>query len=132
MVMDQGGNLKPFNSVQRATLQYSDTSSHKNMEIKAATSFRLMEREALKHSIQEYSDLCGIPVEQITKTAKDFTDYGTKAGICQYHGAGNYTNGTYAALSVALLNVLIGSIEVKGGYLTSGGAAASWKRDTTI
>lgn len=96
--------------------------------IKVATSFSLMKRAVMSKTIEEYSRLCGIPIAQIVQTAKDFTSYGTKAAVCQYHGAGNYMNGTYGAYSVAVLSVLIGSIGMKGGYLTGGGAAASWKK----
>ncbi|MGL1930898.1 MAG: molybdopterin-dependent oxidoreductase [Desulfotalea sp.] len=128
MVIDLNGNITTFNSVEKAELEYDMDVSHKTGKIRVVTAFSMMKREAMLHTLKEYSERCGISVEQIKKTAKDFTSYGTKAAVCQYHGAGNYTNGTYAAFSIALLNVLIGSIGVKGGYLTGGGAAGSWKK----
>lgn len=128
MVVNDKGDIEPFNTVTRAKLEYDSAVTLKNEKIRVVTAFSLMKRGALIHSLEEYSNRCGISVNQITKTARDFTSYGKKAAVCQYHGAGNYTNGTYAALSIALLNVLIGSIEGKGGYLTGGGAAASWNK----
>lgn len=128
MVVGHDGKIVPYQSVEQAALEYDSSVPLENGTIQVATAFTLMKREAMAHSLAKYSDRCGIDVEQIERTARDFTSYGTKAAVCQYHGAGNYTNGTYAAFSIALLNVLIGSIGVKGGYLTGGGAAGSWKK----
>lgn len=127
MVVTTKGIVLPFTKVEKAKLECDIIIPHKNGNLRVVTAFTMMKREAMTYSLQEYSDRCGILVAQIEKTAKDFTHYGTKAAVCQYHGAGNYTNGTYAAFSIALLNVLIGSVGVKGGYLTGGGAAGSWK-----
>ncbi len=128
MVLDDESNPLPFTATENALLD-SETSviAKDGKIIKVATSFALMKRAVFAHTPAEYSQFSGITEAQIAKTAKDFTDYGTKAAVCQYHGAGNYTNGTYAAFAVALLSVLVGSIGMKGGYLNSGGAAASWK-----
>ncbi len=129
MVLDSSGKEVAFNSVDEAVIDATATVyTEDGKGVKVASSFALMKRGALAHTLEEYSALCGIPTSQIIRTAKDFTSYGTKAAVCQYHGAGNYTNGTYAAMSVALLSVLIGSIGMKGGYLTGGGGKGSWKK----
>jgi tetrathionate reductase subunit A len=59
--------------------------------------------------------------------ASEFSSYGTKAAVTAYHGAGNYVSGTYAAYAVAVLNALVGSVNMRGGYLTGGGGAGSPK-----
>lgn len=129
MVLDSEGIPHPSSSRDKAALEGTTTVHNESGQaITVATSFTLMKRAALSKTVDEYAALCGISPQQIEKTARNFTSYGTKAAVCQYHGAGNYTNGTYAAFSVALLNVLIGSIGMKGGYLPGGGAAASWKK----
>lgn len=129
MIQNAAGLVKSYTSADRGTLEaeFSVTGAD-SRNIKVATSFSLMKQAVMAKSLDEYSALCGISAEQIIKTGRDFTSHGTKAAVCQYHGAGNYTNGTYGAFSVALLSVLIGSIGMKGGYLTGGGAAASWKK----
>lgn len=95
-------------------------------EIKVKTSFRLMKEGVMEHSIDEYAKLAGVEKSQIEKAAKEFTSYGTKAAVTQYHGAGNYISGTYASYPVAILNALVGSVDRKGGYMKSGGGAAAW------
>lgn len=129
MVFTDQEQPQPYDQAALARLEVETTVLSKDGQpIKIASAFSLMKRAVAAKSLQEYSELCGIPVAQIKKTALDFTSYGTRAAVCQYHGAGNYTNGTYGAYSVALLSVLIGSIGMQGGYLTGGGAAASWKK----
>ncbi len=129
VVLDSEGKPFPFTGIDKAHLEGELTlKSDDGQPIKVATSFSLMKRAVMAKTLEDYSRLCGISVTQIAKTARDFTSHGTKAAVCQYHGAGNYTNGTYGAFSVALLNVLIGSVGMKGGYLPGGGAAASWRK----
>lgn len=129
IVLDLQGKPQVYSSVEKAMPEsFTTVLTKSGRPIKVATSLSLMKQAAMSKSLKEYSRLCGIQVRQIVETARDFTSYGTKAAVCQYHGAGNYSNGAYAAFSIALLNVLIGSIGVKGGYLTGGGAAASWKK----
>lgn len=97
-------------------------------EIRVATSFNLMVKGVREHSLAEYAALSGVDVDAIVRTAREFTSHGTRVAVTQYHGAGNYLSGTYASYPVALLNVLIGSIDRKGGYMKPGGGLAPWNR----
>jgi tetrathionate reductase subunit A len=96
--------------------------------LKVATAFTLMKQAAMEHSLEEYASFSGLKVQQIVDTAREFTAHGTKAAVCQYHGAGNYSNGTYASYPIALLNVLIGSIDRRGGYMKGGGGCGKWDK----
>lgn len=98
----------------------------KGARIKVKTAFRLLREEAEKHTIAEYAALCGIPEKDIIDVAREFSAHGHKAAVCQYHGAGNYTGGTYAAYAIAVLNALVGSVDMRGGYLKGGGGAGKW------
>lgn len=114
-----------FDIVDQATIDKETTvRDARGKEIKVKTAFRMMKEGVMQYSLSEYAELSGIPQAQIERTADDFSSHGTKAAVCQYHGAGNYTNGTYAAYAVAMLSCLVGSVEIKGGYMTSGGGAA--------
>lgn len=95
-------------------------------EIKVKTSFRLMKEGVMDHTIDEYAKLAGVEKSQIEKAAKEFTSYGTRAAVTQYHGAGNYISGTYASYPVAVLNAMVGNVDRKGGYMKGGGGAAAW------
>lgn len=89
--------------------------------INVKTAFRLLKEEAFAHSLSDYAAWSGVAEQQIKDVAEEFSSHGTRAAVTQYHGAGNYVNGTYAAYAIAALNVLVGSVNMKGGYLKSGG-----------
>ncbi|MEH0021459.1 MAG: molybdopterin dinucleotide binding domain-containing protein [Desulfobacter sp.] len=93
--------------------------------VRVCTAFALLKQEARAHSPAEYARACGVSPQQIAGVAKEFSSHGTRAAVTQYHGAGNYVNGTYAAYAVAALNVLVGSVNMKGGYLAGGGGCGS-------
>ncbi len=95
-------------------------------EIKVKTSFCLMKEGVMEHTIDEYAKLAGVEKSQIEKAVKEFTSYGTRAAVTQYHGAGNYISGTYASYPVAVLNAMVGNVDRKGGYMIGGGGAAAW------
>ncbi|MEW6714435.1 MAG: molybdopterin-dependent oxidoreductase [Nitrospirota bacterium] len=95
-------------------------------EIVVKTSFRLMKEAVMEHTLDEYAKLAGVKKSQLEKVAKEFTSYGTKAAVTQYHGAGNYISGTYASYPVAVLNAMVGSVDRRGGYMKAGGGASKW------
>jgi tetrathionate reductase subunit A len=120
---------EPANKIEVGVLEVDRIISvpgGKKIPVKSA--FTMLQQSAQAHSLADYAEFAGVGSADIEKTAKDFTSHGTKAAVCQYHGAGNYAEGTYAAYAVAVLNALIGSVDRKGGYNKSGGAAASWKK----
>ncbi len=97
-------------------------------KIRVKTAFRLMKEGVMEKSLDEYARLADIKRSQIEKVAREFTSYGTKAAVCQYHGAGNYVSGTYASYPIAILNAMVGGVDRKGGYMKSGGGAAPWDK----
>lgn len=116
-----------FDMVEEALLDAEATlKDTAKKEIKVKTSFCLMKEGVMEHTLEEYAKLAGIEKYQIEKVAKEFTSHGTRAAVTQYHGAGNYISGTYAAFAVAILNALVGSVDRKGGYMKSGGGVAAW------
>ncbi len=93
--------------------------------IRVKTSYTLLQEAAMSHTMEDYARMCGVNQEQIAKVAKEFSSHGTRAAVTQYHGAGNYVNGTYAAYAIAALNILVGSVNMKGGYLKGGGGCGN-------
>ena len=114
---------KATDPVLDAETSVRDTSGS---EIKVKTSFTLMKQGVMEHTVKEYAKLAGVDAAQIEKVAREFTSHGTRAAVTQYHGAGNYLSGTYAAYAIAMLNAMIGSVDRKGGYMKSGGGAGAW------
>ncbi len=129
MVLSKDGAAVPFDSVDEAPLDVATVvRDATGKEVRVATSFRLMKAGVFERTVAEYARLAGVERKEIEETAREFTSHGTRAAVTQYHGAGNYLSGTYASYPIAVLNLLIGSIDRKGGYLQPGGGAASWNR----
>ena len=103
---------------------YITTENGENFRVKSA--FQILKEEAFRYSLEEYANFCGIEKEDIIEVAKEFYENAPFSATCQYHGAGNYVNGTYSAYAIAVLNALSGSIGRKGGYLSSSKGAGNW------
>lgn len=129
VVLGAGDAPRPFDAVESAQLDREATLAGPNgSTIRVKTSFRLLAESARRFTLEQYATSAGVTAEQIVRVAREFTSHGTRAAVCQYHGAGNYASGVHAAYAVAVLNALIGSVDRKGGYLKGSGAAGSWNQ----
>ncbi|TCK58412.1 molybdopterin-dependent oxidoreductase [Seleniivibrio woodruffii] len=127
VVADSAGMFASALKTEKANLLFSGTvkdSSGKSVSVKSA--FVLMREGVFKFTVDEYAEKAGVKTADIVKLADRFTSNGTKSAVTQYHGAGNYIGGTYAAYAVAVLNALVGSVDRKGGYMKAGGGAGKW------
>ncbi|WP_456388591.1 molybdopterin-dependent oxidoreductase [Desulfolithobacter sp.] len=125
----ENGAVVPFDSIETAMLDQERIVNLAGGErVRVKTAFRLMREAVQANTLEEYGSFCGIPAKKIAQTARDFAAHGEKAAVCQYHGAGNYLCGTYAAYAIALLNVMTGSVEMRAGYLSSGGKVTAWNK----
>mgnify|MGYP000947955182 CR=1 FL=1 len=88
--------------------------------VKVASSLSLLAANARMKTVEEYSALCGVPVETIVGLAREFTSHGKKAAA-NAHGGTMAGNGFEAAFAIVMLNTLIGNLNVKGGTFVSGG-----------
>ncbi|RUM42847.1 MAG: molybdopterin oxidoreductase, partial [Desulfurobacterium sp.] len=114
----------PADSARRALLEWEGEING----IKVKTAFKLMKESIFAHSLDFYSRECGIPAEKIKKIAKEFWEHAPYSAAFAYHGGGNYVGGTYASYSLSMLNVLVGNINRKGGYIGKGKGAANWQK----
>lgn len=89
--------------------------------IKVKTAFMILKGEAFSRNMEEWAELCGIPVNEIEEVAKEFTAHGKKAAAEFYRGPVQHTNGYYNAQALIALNILIGNTDHKGGMMTGGG-----------
>ncbi len=127
VVLDHDSQPQPHDNVSAVQLDRDATvTSREGKAIRVKTAFRLLKEECWKYTLDDYARLAGVDRAAIERVARQFTEHGSKAAVCQYHGAGNYANGVSAAYAIAVLNVLIGSVDRKGGYLKGGGGAGSW------
>ncbi|MBT8338512.1 MAG: molybdopterin-dependent oxidoreductase [Desulfatitalea sp.] len=122
---DKKGLAGPASTFETAVLDREGAvQGEDGRPIRVKTAFRLLKEEAFSHTLEGYADACGVDAQGIARVAEAFSAHGTRAAVTQYHGAGNYVNGTYAAFAIAVLNVLVGSVNMKGGYLPGGGGCA--------
>lgn len=88
--------------------------------LKVASSFALLAASARAKSLEDYSAICGVPVEVIVGLAREFTSHGKKAAIGS-HGGTMAGNGFQSAFSIVTLNTLIGNLNHKGGTFVGAG-----------
>ncbi len=103
-------------------LEYSGTING----IKVKTAFTILKEEAFSRSLSEWSEICGIPENDIVDVAREFTSHGKKVGAEMYRGPVQHTNGYYNGQAIIALNILVGNIDHKGGMTTGGG---HWHED---
>ena len=131
VINQKGGHPVAFDQTDKAILNFEGRVKDGNGKfIYVKTAFAIMKEGVLKHSIRDYAEFSGTKKKEIETVAREFAAHGKHAAVCQYHGAGNYVSGTYAAFAVAALNCLAGSIGIKGGYLPAGGGIGTWKEGT--
>ena len=85
------------------------------------TVFQLLWEECSAKTVQEWSEICGIPVADIEAVARELTAHGKKAAVEFYRGPVQHTNGYNAAQAIIGLNLLIGNIDWAGGLMKGGG-----------
>ena len=99
---------------------------------------KLVERVREK-TLDEYAAACGIDVQMIVDTAREFAAAGKKAVANPYRGPVQHTNGAYNLFAVHLLNILNGNFDWKGGnskggshFAEMGGKAAGQVKLKTV
>ena len=88
--------------------------------IAVCTSFAKLRHEARRKSVAEYAELCGVPAQEIEDLAREFTSHG-KLAVANAHGGTMSGAGFYTAYAIAMLNNLIGNLNVKGGWVMDAG-----------
>ncbi len=95
--------------------------------IRVKSGLQIVAEAARSRSLEEWSRICGIPVEQIARTARELTSFGKQAVVEVHRGVAQHTNGFYNVTSAMTLNLLLGNFDWKGGmiaastYNTTGG-----------
>ena len=88
--------------------------------VKVASALSLLASNARTKTIEEYSEICGVPADVITGLAREFTSHGKKAAA-DSHGGTMAGNGFQSAFAIVMLNTLIGNLNVQGGTFVGAG-----------
>ncbi|RME37956.1 MAG: twin-arginine translocation signal domain-containing protein [Planctomycetota bacterium] len=85
------------------------------------TAFELYAEQARSHTLEEWSQICGIDTATIEAVAQELTAHGRKVSVEHYRGPVKHSNGTYASWAIISLNTLVGNYNWKGGHAFGGG-----------
>ncbi|MFQ5896493.1 MAG: molybdopterin-dependent oxidoreductase, partial [Nitrospinota bacterium] len=83
--------------------------------------FTLLKERAFERSLDEYAEICGVSSELIEELSTELTGHGKRVAIDTYRGPVQHTNGYYAQQAILALNLLVGSMDWKGGLSGGGG-----------
>jgi len=89
--------------------------------IKVKTAFKILYDYAMSKSLNEWAEICGIPVDDIIEVAEEFAKHGKRSVAELYRGPVQHTNGYYNAQAIITLNLLMGNVDWKGGLTVGGG-----------
>ena len=127
MVIDKATRMPMKSSVSmRAELWPTGFLSTKPIEVngvKCLTGMQYLWKEAGKYSYDFYEKEAGISKRTIINLTKEFTSHGRRVAADLYRGPAMHANGFYNSRAILLLNVLVGSVDWKGGYIAGGGHA---------
>ncbi|NOY99658.1 MAG: molybdopterin-dependent oxidoreductase [Chloroflexi bacterium] len=138
LTADDGGELDGFVVSQGGKLVFVDPNDAENPVkgdlfaegavngVRYKTAFQLYKEETMAHTLEEWSEICGIPVRKIEEVASEFTSHGKRVGVDFYRGPVQHTNGYYNATAIIMLNVLVGVAGWTGGIGAGGG---HWHED---
>lgn len=82
--------------------------------VKVRTSWMFLKENVYERTIDEYSAICGVPVSDIERIAKEFFSHGTKSSARGLGGTAS-VNGTDATFAFRVLNAMVGSNQMTGG-----------------
>ncbi len=89
--------------------------------VRYKSALQLLKEVAQERTLEEWSEICGIPVRRIVEVAREFTGHGKRAAAELYRGPVQHTNGYYNAQAIICLNILIGNCDWTGGLTVGGG-----------
>ncbi len=129
LVISASGRVVPANQTDRGLLEWQGEITLKDgSRVKAKTAFSILKEEVLSRSLSFYARESGVAASKIRQVAREFAEHAPQSAAFAYHGGGNYVGGTYASYAIALLNALVGNINLRGGYLPAGGGAGPWRK----
>lgn len=125
MVIDKStGKPGNYDKVSAGEIFYEGEVEGENGKIKVATSLSILRKNTEEYTMEEYAEICGVPVSQIVQVADDFTSHGHKVGVDTVGGT-VAINGLPFAVGLFMLPAMLGAYNMKGGMVMGGPGYAS-------
>ncbi len=86
-------------------------------EVLVKTAFTTFKDTVFSKTVEEWSSICGVPVETIREMAKDFGEAAPKAATYIHRGVAQHPNGEYTVWTLRCLDMLVGNFHRAGGLL---------------
>lgn len=83
--------------------------------VKVRTGFAILTESVNAYTIEEYSEITGVSVEDIERIAKEFTSHGTRVSVCHKGGSCASVNGVDAMVGANMLHMMMGTNQMIGG-----------------
>lgn len=84
--------------------------------IAVRTGFMYLKDSVYKHTIEEYSEITGVSVEDIERIAKEYTSHGTRVCVCHKGGECASVNGVDSMVGATVLQMMMGTNYMTGGH----------------
>ncbi|BAJ49924.1 molybdopterin oxidoreductase, molybdopterin binding subunit [Candidatus Caldarchaeum subterraneum] len=117
-VVSVNGVLMPNDAVEKADIEFSGrVQLSSGEEVLVKTPFTILKEEAFSKTLEEWSEICGVPVETIVEMAHDFTEAAPRASTYLHRGVCMHPNGEYAVWAFRVLDIIVGNLNRKGGLM---------------
>lgn len=107
----ESGQPMVHSSCGKGTLEFDG----KVNGVHVRTGFSILGDAVRAHTMDEYAEITGVPVNELERMAREYTSHGPKASIWARGGSSAAVNGLDAAMGSATLCALIGSNQMTGG-----------------
>jgi len=89
--------------------------------IECKTALQLLKEEAEKHTVAGWAQIAGVSESMASAMGQAFFRADRRSVADHYRGPVQHTNGVYTAMSIVVLNLLVGSVDRVGGAIVGGG-----------
>lgn len=119
------GLLVSCRASERAVLFHEGTAPILGQPARVKTALALYRDSAMRRTIPQYAEMCGVPPETIAWLGRELTSHGKRVAV-DAHGGTMHPGGFQAAWAVVALNGLVGNLNWKGGTAAGGGRFADF------
>ncbi|HRL21340.1 MAG TPA: tetrathionate reductase subunit A [Alcaligenes sp.] len=120
IVMNEQGELRAHTDLEQAELFVERKVLLDDQEVQVCTALHMLRERTQEHSLEHYAQRCGLQEEELIELAREFTSHGRQA-VADAHGGTMNGSGFYTAYAIAMLNTLVGNLNVKGGLVLDAG-----------
>ncbi|QKF92240.1 molybdopterin-dependent oxidoreductase [Campylobacter sp. CCUG 57310] len=117
-VCSQSGKIQSYKVNEPAKLYYKGKIEIEGKKVAVKSSMQLLKESAFKHTMKEYSKLCGVSMDDILWLCDNFTKNGRQVST-NVHGGMMHTQAAMSTYAILCLNTLMGTYGYKGGNVNA-------------